>query len=98
LKIFLDTSNIAEIREAASIGMLDGVTTNPTLIAKEGKEFKSVLEEICEVVPGPVNAEVVSVDYSGMVRDGKVLAKNPPKMVVKVPMIKEGLKAIRKLA
>ena len=97
MKIFLDTANIAEIREAASIGMLDGVTTNPTLIAKEGKEFKSVLEEICEVVPGPVNAEVVSVDFTGMVREGEVLAKIHPKIVVKVPMIKEGLKAIRKL-
>lgn len=97
MKIFLDTANITEIKEAASIGMLDGVTTNPTLIAKEGKEFKSVLEEICEVVPGSVNAEVVSVDFSGMVREGEELAKIHPKIVVKVPMIKEGLKAIRKL-
>ena len=97
MKIFLDTANLGEIKEAASLGILDGITTNPSLIAKEGKEFKTVLEEICKVVDGPVNAEVVSVDFNGMVREGEELAKIHPNIVVKIPLIKEGLKAIKKL-
>ena len=98
MKIYLDTANILEIREAASLGVLDGVTTNPSLIAKEGKEFKQVLEEICRTVNGPVSAEVVSTDFNGMVREGQELAKIHPNIVVKVPLIREGLKAIKKLS
>src|SRR4030065_1630824 len=98
MKIYLDTANILEIREAASLGVLDGVTTNPSLIVKEGKEFKQVLEEICRTVNGPVSAEVVSTDFNGMVREGQELAKIHPNIVVKVPLIREGLKAIKKLS
>jgi transaldolase len=98
MKIFLDTANVAEIKEAASLGVLDGVTTNPSLVAKEKRDFKQVLEEICSTVKGPVSAEVVSTDYSGMVREGQELAKIHPNIVVKVPIIKEGLKAIKTLS
>ena len=98
MKIFLDTASVTEIREAASLGVLDGVTTNPSLVAKEGKDFKQGLEEICRIVNGPVSAEVVSTDFNGMVREGQELAKVHPNIVVKVPIIKEGLKAIKKLS
>ena len=98
MKIFLDTANVAEIKEAASLGVLDGVTTNPSLVAKEGKDFRQGLEEICSIVNGPVSAEVVSTDFNGMVREGQELAKIHPNIVVKVPIIKEGLKAIKKLS
>lgn len=98
MKIYLDTASVSEIREAASLGVLDGVTTNPSLVAKEGKDFKAVLEEICATVNGPVSAEVVSTDFNGMVREGQELAKIHPNIVVKVPIIKEGLKAIKKLS
>lgn len=98
MKIFLDTANVNEIKEAASLGVLDGVTTNPSLVAKEGKDFRQVLEEICSIVNGPVSAEVVSTDFNGMVREGQELAKIHPNIVVKVPIIKEGLKAIKKLS
>src|SRR4030066_1648344 len=98
MKIFLDTANVNEIKEAASLGVLDGVTTNPSLVAKEGKDFKAVLVEICAIVNGPVSAEVVSTDFNGMVREGQELAKIHPNIVVKVPIIKEGLKAIKKLS
>jgi len=98
MKIFLDTANVNEIKEAASLGVLDGVTTNPSLVAKEGKDFRQSLEEICSIVNGPVSAEVVSTDFNGMVREGQELAKIHPNIVVKVPIIKEGLKAIKKLS
>lgn len=98
MKIYLDTANLNEIKEAASLGVLDGVTTNPSLIAKEGKDFKRGLEEICSTVNGPVSAEVVSTDFSGMVREGQELAKIRPNVVVKIPMIAEGLKTIKKLS
>ncbi len=98
MKIFLDTANVAEIKEAASLGVLDGVTTNPSLVAKEKRDFKQVLEEICATVKGPVSAEVVSTDYNGMVREGQELAKIHSNIVVKVPIIKEGLKAIKTLS
>jgi transaldolase len=98
MKIFLDTANVNEIKEAASLGVLDGVTTNPSLVAKEGKDFRRGLEEICSIVNGPVSAEVVSTDFSGMVREGQELAKIHANIVVKVPIIKEGLKAIKKLS
>lgn len=93
MKFFIDTANIAEIREAAALGVLDGVTTNPSLVAKEGKDFRSLLEEICSIVDGPISAEVVSTDAPGILKEGRELAKIHKNIVVKVPLIKEGLKA-----
>ncbi len=99
MKIFIDTANLDEIKEAASLGLLDGVTTNPSLVAKEGhKDFKSMLEAICEIVNGDISAEVVSTDYDGMMKEGRELAKIHSNIVVKVPLIKEGLKAVRTFA
>ncbi len=97
MKIFLDTANINEIREGASMGILDGVTTNPSLVAKEGKEFLPLLREICSVVRGDVSAEVVSTDMDGMLREARNLAKIADNVVVKIPLIKEGLKAVKQL-
>ena len=97
MKFFIDTANIAEIKEAASMGLLDGVTTNPSLVAKEGKEFFKLLEEICSIVDGDINAEVVSTEFAGMMEEGRRLAKIHKKIVVKVPLIKEGLKAVKAL-
>ncbi len=95
MKFFIDTANINEIKEAVSLGLLDGVTTNPSLVAKEGREFKELLKEICSIVNGPINAEVVAIDLNGMMREGRELAKIHSNIVVKVPMIKEGLKAVK---
>lgn len=95
MKIFIDTANINEIKEAASMGVLDGVTTNPSLVAKEGKDFKALLKEICAVVDGDISAEVVSTELDGMLREGRELAKIHDNIVVKVPLIKEGLKAVK---
>lgn len=95
MKIFLDTANLDEIREAAAIGTLDGVTTNPTLIAKEGAKFEKRIVEICEIVQGPVSAEVTSRDTDEMCRQGHTLAKLHPWVIVKTPTTKEGLKAAR---
>ena len=95
MKIFIDTANITEIREAASMGVLDGVTTNPSLVAKEGREFRELLREICSVVQGDISAEVVATDLEGMLQEGRSLAKIDDKIVVKVPLIKEGLKAVK---
>ncbi|MBX8635890.1 MAG: fructose-6-phosphate aldolase [Thermoplasmata archaeon] len=97
MKIFLDTANIAEIREAWDLGVIDGVTTNPSLVSKEHKKFDEVLQEICRIVDGPVNAEVVSTDYDGMMKEGRQLAKINRRIVVKVPMTPEGLKAAKSL-
>ncbi len=98
MKFFLDTANLEEIRQAASLGMLDGVTTNPTLVAKEKRPFREHILEICEVVkPGVVNAEVVSTDVEGMVREGREFAGWHPSIVVKVPMTFEGVRALNKL-
>ena len=97
MKIFIDTANVNEIREAASMGLVDGVTTNPSLVAKEKRDFKELLKEICGIVNGPVSAEVISLDYDGMMREGRDLAKIHDNIVVKVPLIKEGLKAARSL-
>jgi len=96
MKIFIDTANIDEIKEAASMGLLDGVTTNPSLVAKEGREFKDLLKEICSVVNGDISAEVIAIDHEGMLREGRELAKIDDKIVIKVPLIKEGLKAVTK--
>lgn len=97
MKLFLDTANINEIREAWDWGVIDGVTTNPSLVSKEGKKFEDVLREVCSIVDGPVNAEVVSTDFKGMLTEGRALAKINRRIVVKVPMTTEGLKATRAL-
>lgn len=97
MKFFIDSANIGEIKEAASFGVLDGVTTNPSLVAKEGKEFRKLLEEICSIVDGPVSAEVVATDYNGMMKEGRDLASIHKNIVVKVPLIKDGLKAVKSL-
>lgn len=98
MKFFIDTANIDEIKSAADMGVLDGVTTNPSLVAKEGKEFRPLLAEICEIVPGPVSAEVVSTDCEGMMKEARELVKIADNIVVKLPTIEEGVKALRKCA
>jgi transaldolase len=98
MKFFIDTANVAEIREAYSLGVLDGVTTNPSLIAKEKRGFRPLIEEICAIVPGPVNVEVVSTEADGMVAEGEELAAIAENIVVKVPMTREGLKATKRLS
>lgn len=99
MKFFLDTANLNEIREAASFGMADGVTTNPTLISKEGGvDFKQHIAAICEIVQGPVSAEVTSQDTEGMLREGREYAKIAPNVVIKCPLTREGLKATRQLS
>jgi transaldolase len=97
LKFFIDTAEIEEIKEAAALGILDGVTTNPSLVSKTGKDFRKLLDEILEVVDGPVSAEVIATDYKGIVKEGKELSKIHKNIVVKVPLIKEGLKAVKTL-
>jgi transaldolase len=97
MKFFIDTASIAEIKEANDLGVLDGVTTNPSLVAKEGKEFVPLLKEICAIVHGPVSAEVLSTDFNGMMKEGRELAKIHENIVVKVPLIKDGLKAVKAL-
>src|SRR5258705_6987719 len=99
MKFFLDTANLNEIREGASLGIADGVTTNPSLIAKEGGvDFKQHIAAICEIVQGPVSAEVTSQDTDGMLREGREYSKIAPNVVVKCPLTREGLKATRRLA
>lgn len=96
MKIFIDTANLNEIKEAADMGVLDGVTTNPSLVSKEGhKDFRSMLEKICAIVDGDISAEVVSVTCDEMLKEGRELAKINKNIVVKVPLIKEGLKAVK---
>ena len=98
MKLFIDSADIAEIREVASWGILDGVTTNPSLVSKTGRRFEDALAEICEAVDGPVSAEVVSTEAPGMLEEGRRLAGLHPNIVVKVPMLIEGLKATRQLS
>src|SRR5688572_14555196 len=98
MKFFLDTANIDEIRDAAEYGLIEGVTTNPSLVAKEGKDFKDVLREITKIVDGPISAEVVSTDCAGILKEAYDLAKVHQNIVVKVPMIKEGMKALKQLS
>lgn len=95
MKFFIDTANLAEIKEANALGVLDGVTTNPSLVAKEGKDFVVLLKEICSIVNGPISAEVVSMDFDGMMKEGRDLAKIHDNIVVKLPLIKDGLKAAK---
>lgn len=98
MKIYLDTGNVKEIAEAARMGILDGVTTNPSLVSKEGRDFKDLILEICQLVDGPVSAEVVSVEAEAMVKEGLELARIHPNVVVKCPLITEGLAATKRLA
>jgi len=96
MKFFIDTANTEEIKQAVALGMVDGVTTNPSLVAKEGRDFIEILKEICELVDGPVSAEVVSLDADGMVEEGRKLAALHDNIVIKVPMTTEGLKATKR--
>lgn len=95
MKIFIDSADIAEIRDVAAMGVVDGVTTNPTLIAKSGRTLKQVIQDICEVVDGPISAEVTAIDTDGMLKEGRELAKIHKNVVVKVPLTADGLKATR---
>jgi transaldolase len=97
MKFFIDTANLDEIRKGVEMGMVDGVTTNPSLVAKENMTFEELLHEICKIVDGPVSAEVVSLDAEGMCKEAKVLAAMSDNIVVKIPMIVEGLKAVKRL-
>jgi transaldolase len=98
MKFFIDTANIEEIKKGVAMGMVDGVTTNPSLIAKEKKPFEKILKEICAAVDGPISAEVVSLDAEGMLVEGRQLAALHSNIVIKVPMITEGLKAVKQFA
>lgn len=98
MKFFIDTADIAEIRELAATGLVDGVTTNPSLVAKSGRKFVDVVREICAVVPGPVSAEVTATDHATMLAEGRKLAKIAPNVAVKVPLTPDGLKTCRALA
>jgi len=97
MKFFIDTADVKEIREAHDLGLVDGVTTNPSLIAKSGRKFKDVIKEIVSIVDGPISAEVISLDAPGMIKEGKELAKIHKNIVVKLPMTPEGLKACKAL-
>lgn len=94
MKFFLDTANLDQIRAARDMGILDGITTNPSLVAKEGRPFQSLIAEICSLVPGPISAEVTATDCEGMVKEARELAKIAPNVVIKLPTIKEGVKAL----
>jgi transaldolase len=98
MKFFIDTANIDEIKEANSMGMVDGVTTNPSLIAKEGRDFEEIIRDICAIVDGPISAEVIALDTDGMLKEARHLAKIHENIVIKVPMTVDGLKATRQLA
>jgi len=98
MQLFLDTANLDEIKEAASWGVISGVTTNPSLVAKEKKDFKALVKEIASIVPGPISAEVLSDDAEGMIAEARDLAKIAPNVVIKIPMTKEGLKAVKVLS
>lgn len=95
MKFFLDTANLDELRAGAEMGIVDGVTTNPSLVAKEGADFKTLVGKICEIIPGPVSAEVVSIKCAEMVAEARVLAKIADNVVIKLPTIPEGVKALR---
>ena len=97
MKFFIDTANIEEIKKGLALGMVDGVTTNPSLVAKEQRPFVEILKDICTLVEGPVSAEVVSLDADGMVAEARELVKIADNIVIKIPMIEEGLKAVKRL-
>ncbi|MDD9304749.1 MAG: fructose-6-phosphate aldolase [Desulfobacter sp.] len=98
MKFFIDTANIDQIKDANNMGMVDGVTTNPSLIAKEEGEFKDIITQICSIVEGPVSAEVISLEYDGMIKEARELAKIADNITVKIPMTVEGLKAVKTLS
>lgn len=98
MKFFIDTASVEEIKKANDLGLLDGVTTNPSLVSREGRGFKDLLKEICSIVDGPVNAEVVSLDAGGMIEEARELSKLADNIVVKIPLIKEGLRAVKRLS
>mgnify|MGYP003393810663 FL=1 len=95
MKFFIDTANVKEIKEANALGLVDGVTTNPSLVAKEGRDFKDLIKEICTIVDGPISAEAVSLDADGMIKEARELSKIHKNIVVKIPMTAEGLKAVK---
>lgn len=97
MDFFVDTADVTDIRELASLGLLDGVTTNPSLVAKTGRDFKTIIAEICDLVPGPVSAEVAATDVEGMLAEGRALAKIARNVAVKVPLTWDGLKACKAL-
>lgn len=98
MKLFVDTANTEEIKSAAELGVICGVTTNPSLIAREGRDFKTVVKEITELVDGPISAEVISLESTGMIKEAKELASIHPNIVIKIPMTAEGLKAVKILS
>ena len=98
MKFFIDTANVDHIKSAAAMGVLDGVTTNPSLAAKETAPYRVILQEVCKVVPGPVSAEVIATDFDGMMKEAHELVKIADNIVVKIPTILEGLKAVKALA
>jgi len=98
MKLFVDTGNVKEIEALAAIGILDGVTTNPSLLAKESGDYKQILKQICQIVKGPVSAEVIATDYAGMVREGRERAAIDEHIVIKVPFTKDGVRACRTLS
>lgn len=98
MKFFIDTADINEIKAALEIGIIDGVTTNPSLIAKTGKDFKTVVDEICAVVDGPISVEAISMDAEGLIKEARELSKVNKNIVVKIPMTEEGLKAVKKVS
>jgi transaldolase len=97
MKIFIDSADVGEIREAAAMGVVDGVTTNPSLVAKTGRAFRDVIHDICEIVDGPISAEVFSTDTQGILKEAREVAAWHPNVVVKIPLIADGLKAVRTL-
>jgi transaldolase len=97
MKFFVDTADVAEIKDLAATGLLDGVTTNPSLVAKAGRDFKDIVAEICKIVPGPVSAEVAATDYDGMMREAEVLRKIAKNVTIKVPLTMDGLRACKAL-
>lgn len=98
MKFFIDTANLVDIKKGVEMGMVDGVTTNPSLIARENKPFEEIIKEICGIVDGPISAEVVSLDAPGMIAEARVLAALDEKIVIKIPMLAEGMKAVKQLA
>jgi len=98
MKFFLDTANIDEIKKGVELGIVDGVTTNPTLISKENKKPRELIEEICSIVDGPVSVEAVSLDKDGMIKEARELSKIAPNIVIKIPLTEEGLKAVKVLS
>jgi transaldolase len=98
MKLFIDTGNLKEVETLVALGIIDGITTNPSLLAKEGGDFRSILKKICQIVRGPTSAEVVATDADGMIREGRDLAGIDPHIVVKVPFTKEGVKACKALS